>query len=157
MAKRERERARMVADMQDSVAEIQGNLAGVMFSDDLSRGASSMDPNRVRPDHFKGMTPAQREAILQEQEAQRAQARERAAKAKADEAAVQAEMENIRRLGMYNDAQVEAMRAAMRKKIMEENQTLAASQTASKAYFNTQLFKNEIDDSFFEQFNTTSR
>jgi len=156
-AKRERERAQQVSELQDNVEEIQGNLAGDILSENPAVGRSFIAPNRVRPDHYKGMSPAEQEAILMEQAAQRAQGAERAAAAKAEEAGLDAQMESMRKLGAYNDAQVAAMRAEMRKSVMEENQGLAASQTASKSYINTKIFKNEIEASFFDQFNTSSR
>lgn len=40
---------------------------------------------------------------------------------------------------------------------MEENQTLAGKQFASKSYLQTAVFPNAIDASFFDQFGTTSR
>jgi len=120
-------------------------------------GRSFIAPNRVRPDHYKGMAPAEQQAILNEQAAQRAQNAERAAAMKAEEAAIDAQMEHMRKLGAYNDAQVAAMRAEMRKKTLEENQGLAQAQFAAQSYLNSKVFVNEIDAGFFDQFNTMSR
>lgn len=156
-AKRERERAQQVSELQDNIEEIQANLAGDILTENPAVGRSFIAANRVRPDHYKGMSPAEQQEVLNEQAAQRAQAAERAARAKAEEAAIDAQMEQMRKLGQYNDAQVAAMRAEVRKKVLEENQGLAASQYASKSYLDTKVFKNEIDASFFEQFNTSSR
>ena len=80
-----------------------------------------------------------------------------AAQNKAEEAAIDAQMESMRKLGAYNDAQVSAMRAEMRKKLMQENQGLAKSQFAQQSFMTEKVFKNEIDASFFDQFNTSSR
>lgn len=143
--------------MQDNIDEIQNNLASLDMVEDPAVGRSLMADKRVRPDHFKGLSSTDREAILQEQAAQRQQAAERKARAKEEDAEIDAQMERIRKLGVYNDAQVAALRAEMRKQLMEENQALAASQFASNSYLNTQIFKNEIDPSFFDQFNNTSR
>ena len=96
-------------------------------------------------------------ALLLRQAAQRMQNAELAANKKAEEDAVDAQMEQMRKLGAYNDAQVAAMRADMRKGLMEENQGLAKSQFAQQSYMTSKVFKNEIDSSFFDQFNTTSR
>ena len=156
-AKRERERAKAVSELQDNIEEIQANLAGDILTENPAVGRSFIAANRVRPDHYKGMSPAEQESILAEQAAQRAQMAERAARTKAEDAAVDAQIEQMRKLGEYNDAQVAAMRAEMRKQYMEENQGLAASQYASKSYLDSKVFKNEIDSSFFEQFNTSSR
>jgi len=156
-AKRERERAQAVSELQDNIEEIQNNLGSDMLTENPAVGRSFIAANRVRADHYKGMSPAEQEGVLMEQAAQRAQAAERGARGKAEDAAVDAQMESIRKLGLYNDAQVAAMRAQLRKQVMEENQGLAASQYASKSYLDTKVFKNEIEASFFDQFNTTSR
>jgi len=156
-AKRERERANMVSELQDNIEEIQANLAGDILTENPAVGRSFIAPNRVRPDHYKGMAPAEQQAILNEQAAQRAQNAERAAAMKAEEAAIDAQMEHMRKLGAYNDAQVAAMRAEMRKKTLEENQGLAQAQFAAQSYLNSKVFVNEIDAGFFDQFNTMSR
>eukprot|EP00327_Prymnesium_parvum_P000787 CAMPEP_0182825002 /NCGR_PEP_ID=MMETSP0006_2-20121128/15598_1 /TAXON_ID=97485 /ORGANISM="Prymnesium parvum, Strain Texoma1" /LENGTH=385 /DNA_ID=CAMNT_0024952051 /DNA_START=37 /DNA_END=1194 /DNA_ORIENTATION=- len=156
-AKQERERARQAADMQDNISEMQANLANAAMADDPAFGRSFLNPNRLRRDHYKGMSAAEKEAIKQEQIAQRDLYLERKAREKAEEEAVNAQMDQYAKMQLYNDAQEAALRAEMRKKVMEENQSLAASQLAAKTYLNTKVFNNEIDDSFFEQFNTTSR
>merc|ERR1719224_264895 len=72
-AKREREAAAQKAELQDNVEEIQNNLAGDVLTENPSVGRSFIAPNRVRPDHYKGMSPHEQQAILAAQEAQRAQ------------------------------------------------------------------------------------
>ena len=66
-------------------------------------------------------------------------------------------MESMRQLGAYNDAQVAALRAEMRKQVMEENQGLAKTQFDRNSFLKSQVYTNEIDSSFYSQFNTTSR
>ena len=53
--------------------------------------------------------------------------------------------------------QVQAGRAEMRTRVMEENLQLAASQSASKSFLTSQVYKNSVDPSFFDQFGKTSR
>merc|ERR1719155_208963 len=72
-AKREREAAAQKAELQDNVEEIQRNLAGDLLTENPAVGRSFMAPNRVRPDHYKGMSPAEQAAILEAQAAQRTQ------------------------------------------------------------------------------------
>ena len=65
--------------------------------------------------------------------------------------------ESMRKMGQYTDAEVQAGRAEMRTRVMEENLKLAASQSASKSFLTTQVYKNSVDPSFFDQFGKTSR
>lgn len=156
-AKREREAAAQKAELQDNIEEIQNNLAGDILTENPAVGRSFMAPNRVRPDHYKGMSPHEQQAILQAQEAQRAQKQAADAAAKAEDAAIDAAMEATRRAGAYQDAQVAAMRADMRKSILAENAKLSEKQYAAKSFLATNVYTNAIDASFFDQFGTTSR
>jgi len=146
-----------MSELQDNIEEIQANLAGDILTENPAIGRSFVAPNRVRPDHYKGMSPAEQEAILMEQATQRAQKAELSAAKKADDAAVDQQMESMRQLGAYNDAQVAALRAEMRKQVMEENQGLAKTQFDRNSFLKSQVYTNEIDSSFYSQFNTTSR
>merc|ERR1719460_2459676 len=86
-AKRERERADQIAALQDNIEEIQNNLAGDLLTENPDVGRSYIAPNRLRPDHYKGMPPEQKEGILLEVEAQRMARSERTAQFKQEEAA----------------------------------------------------------------------
>ena len=77
--------------------------------------------------------------------------------AKAENAAYDAQAEMMRQHGAYNDAQVAAMRAEMRKKLVEENLEIAEKQASAKSFLATNVYTNAIDASFFDQFGTTSR
>ena len=82
---------------------------------------------------------------------------DKAAHNKMEEEASAAAMETMRLQGAYQDAQVAAKRAEMRKKLMEENVELAGKQYAANSFLNTAVFANAIDATFFDQFGTTSR
>ena len=156
-AKREREAAAQKSELQDNVEEIQANLAGDVLTENPAVGRSFIAPNRVRPDHYKGMSPAEQAVVLEVQEAQRKQKLAVAAAAKAEAAAADASMELTRRAGAYQDAQVASKRAEMRKQLLEDNMQIAKQQYASKSFLNDKVFKNAVDASFFDQFGTSSR
>lgn len=156
-AKRERERADQIANLQDSVEEIQNNLAGDLLTENPEVGRSYIAPNRLRPDHYKGMPPEQQQAILLEQQAQRTAKLEAKAMTKAEDAQLDAYAESLRKMACYTEAEIQASRAEMRTRVMEENLGLAASQSASKAFLKTQVYTNAVDPSFFDQFGQTSR
>ena len=156
-AKRERELAAQKADLQDNVEEIQNQLRSDVLTENPLVGRSFLAPNRLRPDHYKGMAPEELAAIAATQELQRQQAAAAKATEKAEDLAADAMMEAARKAGAYQDAQVAAMRAEMKAKLMDENAALAKQQFASKSFLTTNVFTNAIDASFFDQFGTTSR
>lgn len=156
-AKRERELAAQKADLQDNVEEIQNQLRSDVLTENPLVGRSFLAPNRLRPDHYKGMAPEELAAIAATQEQQRQQAAAAKAAEKAEDLAADAMMEAARKAGAYQDAQVAAMRAEMKAKLMDENAALAKQQFAAKSFLTTNVFTNAIDASFFDQFGTTSR
>jgi hypothetical protein len=97
------------------------------------------------------------QAIIREQAAQRELKLTMAQAEKDDDDAYDAYAESARKMGQYTDAEVQAARAEMRKRVMEENLKLAASQSASKSFLTTQVYKNSVDPSFFDNFGQTSR
>ena len=156
-AKRERELAAQKADLQDNVEEIQNQLRSDVLTENPLVGRSFLAPNRLRPDHYKGMAPEELAAIAATQEQQRQQAAAAKATEKAEDLAADAMMEAARKAGAYQDAQVATMRAEMKAKLMDENAALAKQQFAAKSFLTTNVFTNAIDASFFDQFGTTSR
>ena len=156
-AKRERELAAQKADLQDNVEEIQNQLRSDVLTENPLVGRSFLAPNRLRPDHYKGMAPEELAAIAATQELQRQQAAAAKATEKAEDLAADAVMEAARKAGAYQDAQVATMRAEMKAKLMDENAALAKQQFAAKSFLTTNVFTNAIDASFFDQFGTTSR
>ena len=80
-----------------------------MLTENPAVGRSFIAPNRVRPDHYKGMSPAEQAAVLDGQATQRMQAMAIAAANKAENEAADGMMEATRRAGAYQDAQVAAI------------------------------------------------
>jgi len=156
-AKREREAAAQMAELQDNVEEISNNLSGDILTENPAVGRSFVAPNRLRPDHYKGMSPAEQATFREAMSLQRSMNAEKLANDKATEAAEAAMMENMRLQGAYQDAQVAQKRAELRKQLQEENQDLAGKQFASKSFLDSKVYNNAIDASFFDQFGTTSR
>jgi len=156
-AKREREAAAQKAELQDNVEEITANLSGDMLTENPTVGRSFIAPNRLRPDHYKGMSPEEQAAFREAQEVQRQHNLAKAAHAKAIDAHDDALAESMRQQGAYQDAQVNAMRAEMRKKMQDENRELAGKQYSANSFLQTNVYTNAIDASFFDQFGTTSR
>ena len=156
-AKRERERAQQIAELEDSISEVQSALSGGFLNEDPAAGQSATCAHRVRPDHYKGMPREGQVAILNQQAAQRDDAAAALARSKAEKASSDAELEHMRKVGCYTEAMVAQSRAEQRKALMEQNQQLAREQSAAKSFLETQVFPNQMDEGFFQQFNTTSR
>merc|ERR1711988_950189 len=131
-----------MGELQDNVEEIQNNLAGDLLTENPAVGHSYIAPNRLRPDHYKGMSPAEQQAILMEQEAQRSQKQQHLAQQKAESDALDAHMEYMRKMACYTEAQVANARAEARQNVLMENQTLAKSQLSTKSYLDTHVYKN---------------
>lgn len=156
-AKCERERALKVNELQQNVEEIQAQLSGTTLTEDPIVGRSYIAPNRLRPDHYKGMSAEEKALVYDEQAAQRTANDSSKAQAAADKAASDATVEDIRLARCAGETRVAAMRAEMRKSVMLENRELAQSQAATKAFVETKVYPNEISPEFFDQFNTTAR
>ena len=156
-AKREREAAAQKAELQDNIEEITAHLSGDMLTENPTVGRSFIAPNRLRPDHYKGMSPEEQMAFREAQAVQREHNLAKAAADKATNSAQDAMMEGIRQQGAYSDAQVAHMRAEMRKKLQDENLELSGQQYAAKSFLGRNVYTNAIDASFFDQFGTTSR
>ena len=95
--------------------------------------------------------------MLLEQEAQRQYKLAAKAAAKEEDLRADAYAEAMRKMACYTEAEVAAAKAAMRTAVMEENLQIAATQSASKAFLTTHVYKNSVDPSFFDQFGQTSR
>ena len=156
-AKQERDAAAQKAELQDNVEEITNNLSGDLLTENPSVGRSFVAPNRLRPDHYKGMSPEEQASFREAQALQRTMNAEKFANDKAVKANEEAMSESMRLQGAYQDAQVAHKRAELRKQLSEENVDLAGKQFAAKSFLDTKVYNNAIDASFFDQFGTTSR
>ena len=65
--RRERERGEKEYELQDNAEEIQNQLSSDLLCERLQTTISAVNPNRFRPDHFKGLRPDQHRAIDFEQ------------------------------------------------------------------------------------------
>lgn len=156
-AKFEREAAAQKAELRDNVQEIQAHMSGDLLAENPALGYSYIAPNRLRPDHYKGMTPDEKADVLRVQEVQRLSNMEKKAADKADQAEYDNAAERQRQQGCYADAQVAAMRAEMRKQMQETNVSLASKQFAANSFLKSNVYTNAIDASFYDQFGTSSR
>jgi hypothetical protein len=156
-AKRERESAAQKAELQDNIEEIQNHLSSDILTENPLIGRSTLAPNRLRPDHYKGMAPEESALFREVMEHQRLAKLDKEARDKAISRAEDAAYEHSRLQGAYQDAQVAQMRSSMRRALMEENKALAEQQFASKSFLTSQVYTNAIDASFYDQWGKSAR
>jgi len=156
-AKKERERAAQAAEVRDNLAEIENNLSSTLLNEDPSVSRSYISPNRVRPDHFKGFSADEHQAILQQQAEQATERQEAEAEERAWSSQVAEEIEHMRQVRCSTEAQLEAKRAEMRRVFAEENRQLAETQKSNQSFLDSVVYPNQVSEHFFSFFNTTSR
>ncbi|KAJ1616019.1 RIB43A-domain-containing protein [Pavlovales sp. CCMP2436] len=141
----------------DNATEIQVQLNSGWLGEDPALTRSFVQPHRVRPDHFKGMSAAQKQAILDEN------ARLFASKqaAAVEEADLDKRIDDMtmqwNRVATLQEHEVEQRRAAMRKSIMHENEIAASTSKAAYSTLYNETYKNEVDDDFYKRFGTSAR
>jgi len=139
------------------VEELQNQLRSDLLTENPAVGISASAPLRLRPDHYKGMSPEQLTEIVRIQQRQREESANAKAAEKAHETQMDAMMEYHRQQGELMEAQVSMLRFEARKKLLEENEELDKAQYAKNAFLDKQVFANAIDQQFFSQFGTSSR
>ncbi|WIA12984.1 hypothetical protein OEZ85_006596 [Tetradesmus obliquus] len=152
-AKRDAERQQ---ELQAKLAELEAAKADPWLNEDPQQAASAMSPARVRKDHWKGMSAAQREAIAQEQLGQVLARRAAAAQAAAEEAAAAAEQHRVHKAVMQ---QAQAADDFRRKQAAAAAEVLRR-QVEEKAARDAQIketYANKVSDSYFQQFGTSHR
>ena len=155
-AKRENELSKRLAEEQLNMQEIQYQLSSTILTEDPSMGRSYIAPNRLRPDHYKGMTVEERQMIFQERDAQLSMLKKAREAEKATDEMENSSIRESHLLGLAYDEQLERRRAEMRRAILDENLQLAKSQTMNRSQME-EVFANSINESFFDKFNTTAR
>ena len=146
---RQREAQRQAEEAAAAEAEKAKNLASPWLSEAPECGVSALALHRVRPDHFKGLAPAHKAAIIatvaQQVEAKRAadqqaaaeqaayEAREAAAVAEVERRAAAADAERRRQAGQL--AAVQQAQAADAQRREAETAACMKSQQPTPAYF----------------------
>jgi len=144
-------------DAMDAVTEIQAQLNSGFLSEDPALTRSFVDPNRVRVDHFKGLTDAQRQAIFDErarqvEEQKRREAEEKELNKKIDDMTM-----HWNKVAMVQEHEVERRRAELRKELGATHREQATAKTLHYTHLYNDMYVNKIDDDFFNRFGTDHR
>merc|ERR1712227_143539 len=128
-----------------------------MLTENPAIAQSAFGSHRVIPDRWKGMSPAELNAIRQTQneqllEKKRLEEEERQRKEEWDRQRIaQAKAATIL------ERQEARLRRELAKQQAEENLRLAAEQNQRYEYINKEVYTNKPTGAFFEQFNRSSR
>ncbi|XP_048742780.1 RIB43A-like with coiled-coils protein 2 [Ostrea edulis] len=153
----EKDRLRKQQELDDNMTEIANHVFGDVLTENPSVAQSAFGPHRVITDRWKGMTPAQIEAVRKQQELQR-QEKERANQ---EEKLRQEEWERQQnanaRAGMLMEREMERKRRELERQQAEENRRLAKEQKGHIDFLDKEVYTNPPTASYFMQFNTSTR
>lgn len=154
--KRARERHARDSELAASNAEMNATMTDPMMTEDPNQAASALSAYRVRKDHFKGMSEAEKRAVNDTQLAQMEEARAKRAAEAAEEAAYARTQSDIQRALAAQAGRVDDFRKAQALR----SQDVLRKQMEDKAQRDkdlSSLYKNKIDDTYFQQFGTSHR
>ena len=154
--RRLREQREKQADQAASLVELDTSISSPFLTEDPRLAASAMSALRVRKDHFKGMTEAEKKAVLDTQLAQVEEKRARLAAQQLEEALYARSQHDIQRALSEQARRVEDFKKGQAAKAQE----VLKKQVGEKEQRDKELsslYKNKIHDSFFTQFGTSHR
>lgn len=144
------------AELAANLAEIDATLNSPLMTEDPNMAASAMSQYRVRKDHYKGMTEAERQAILATQLAQMEEKKARMAAQAAEDAAYARTQADILRA---MDAQACRVDDFKKQQLAKAAGVLRAQreekQVRDKA--RDDLYANKVAPEYFLQFGTSHR
>jgi hypothetical protein len=154
--KKRREQGAKQAELAASMAEMEATMTSTMMTEDPNQAASALSAYRVRKDHYKGMSEAEKKAIQATQLAQIEEARAKRAAQVAEEASYARTQSDIQRALNAQAARVEQFK----KDQAAKSQDVLKRQAEEKAQRDKELaglYANKIDNAFFGQFGTSHR
>lgn len=139
-----------------NMAEMDAVFNSPLMSEDPALAASAQSAYRVRKDHYKGMSDAEKKAILDTQLAQMEENKARRAAKEQEEAMYargqldvkRALDEQARRVEDFRKTQMDRASDVLKKQMAEK-------EARDKA--NADLYRNKIAPDFFQQFGTSHR
>lgn len=156
-SKRDKQRSAQVGDVQDSIEEIQNNLSSDILNENPAQAQSYFQQHRVRRDHYKGMSDAERRHYLEEIGRQQQELQQKKVQEKESDQQWEGFSAQVRHMGELHEQQIEQKRQQLRKELASTHQQQAAEQKAKLEYLNKQVYQNELEPSYFASFGTSSR
>ncbi|KAK2964493.1 putative RIB43A domain with coiled-coils 1 L homeolog [Blattamonas nauphoetae] len=154
--KKEDERRRKEMEEEMERLQIERQLASSTLTEDMTVARSVANPNRLRPDHYKGMFAEDKERIKQQQRDQIEEHKARKEREEAEAKAEELRQQQIQQRLLAMEQQSERDRKEKERQILMENQQKAIQDRERKKKLDEQ-YSNTIDKSFYDYFQTTSR
>ncbi|CAD5115286.1 DgyrCDS4279 [Dimorphilus gyrociliatus] len=143
-------------DETDKMTEIMNNLNGDLLTENPAQ-AISYGPRKVIPDRWKGLQDEQRASIKYDLiEQMRKKQLETGELKEIDKAWEAVTLKNMND-GLLKERENERLEAEMKRKLAEENLSLAKEQSQRNEYLEHCVYTNPIGNEYFSNFNTTTR
>eukprot|EP00958_Prasinococcus_capsulatus_P000540 scaffold45_cov368-Prasinococcus_capsulatus_cf.AAC.7 len=136
--------------------EIEHILSNEVLGENPAAAVSTLDPKRVRPDHWKGMSKEQRDEIRALQRAQRDSQRDRRAGAAKEEREYAAFERRIAVTMTLRAQDLEESRKAEQRRLSKDLEKQMKEKALRDASLK-ELYTNPAEASYFAQFGTRSR
>ncbi|KAJ9504974.1 hypothetical protein QJQ45_030463 [Haematococcus lacustris] len=144
------------ANLAANLAEIDATLNSPFMTEDPNLAASAMSAYRVRKDHYKGMSEAEKQAILATQLAQMEEKKARDAAREAEDAQYARNQNGILRAMDAQAARVDDFKRQQLAKAADVLRKQTEEKTARDKAL-SELYANKIAPEFFQQFGTSHR
>ncbi|XP_046363465.1 RIB43A-like with coiled-coils protein 2 [Haliotis rufescens] len=155
--RKEKEALSRQQQLDDNATEIANHIYGDILTENPSVAQSAFGPHRVIPDRWKGMSPAQLEAIRKQQDLQRMELD----RLKQEEELKDKEWERQQvanaRAALLLEREMARKKQDMDRQMADENRRLSQEQKAHKDYLYKEVYTNPPTAAYFMQFNTTTR
>mmetsp|Transcript_9223 Transcript_9223/g.17301 ORF Transcript_9223/g.17301 Transcript_9223/m.17301 type:complete len:368 (-) Transcript_9223:329-1432(-) len=143
-------------ELAANLAELDAAANAPLLTEDPNIAASSLSAYRVRKDHYKGMTAAERQAIADTRLAQIEEKRARDAQASLEEASYARTQNSIFRALNEQAQRADDFRKQQAQKVQEILTKQADEKKERDAKIND-MYRNKIAPEFFQQFGTSMR
>jgi len=155
--RKQREKNEQDATLQDNLTEIKNHVFGDMLTENPDVARSAFGSHRVITDRWKGMNEEQIGQIRKTQ----AEQVEDNAKRTAEAARITNQWDSNRiqmaKAGTLMERAEKRERREIQKRLVEENKRLAKEQAERLNTLDHVVYTNRPKDTYFSQFNTTSR
>lgn len=156
-ADKEKLRQDKVENYRTDLDVITYHMNSDLLTENPDLAKSRLGPHRINPMQFKGLRPDQHQQILADQQRQREELESRRSRERAEAEAWAKSQQSIIRSIQLQENEFNRQKRERNQQEAMHLQVLAAEQKEKNAYHNKVLYKNRVDDAFFEQFQTSTR
>eukprot|EP00297_Palpitomonas_bilix_P006905 CAMPEP_0113868758 /NCGR_PEP_ID=MMETSP0780_2-20120614/1167_1 /TAXON_ID=652834 /ORGANISM="Palpitomonas bilix" /LENGTH=382 /DNA_ID=CAMNT_0000853877 /DNA_START=130 /DNA_END=1278 /DNA_ORIENTATION=- /assembly_acc=CAM_ASM_000599 len=157
-AKKQKEYEEKLKDLEASKEEINKTVNGSILNENLTATTKSMlGDHRKVPYAYKGLSPEEKQRVLEEQYQQALENEAKKTMGKDEEKHFDLVNAAIRRNMLMQERDAERKRKDMKRELAETLKRQAQEKAERDNYLNKVVYTNKPDDSYFGQFGTTTR